>query len=67
MIAGLADLLRYSLDHAERQRVTLAEEAAMLERYLEIELARFPDRLSFRMTIAADAGSTLVTVTVSRR
>lgn len=60
MIAGLADLLRYSLDHAGRQRVALAEEAAMLERYLDIELARFPDRLSFRMDIAADAGGGLV-------
>lgn len=60
MIAGLADLLRYSLDHAERQRVALAEEIAMLERYLEIELARFPDRLSFRIAIDAEAGQGLV-------
>jgi hypothetical protein len=60
MIAGLADLLRYSLDHAGRQRVPLAEEIEMLKRYLEIEIARFPDRLSFRVAIAPDARRAMV-------
>jgi two-component system LytT family sensor kinase len=55
MVAGLADLLRYSLDHAGRQCVTLAEEMDMLERYLGIENARFPDRMSFTLTLAEDA------------
>ena len=49
MTAGLADLLRYSLDHAGDQCVSLEQELAMLERYLEIERVRFPDRLSFRI------------------
>ena len=60
MIAGLADLLRHSLDHAGGQRVPLAEELAMLERYLGIELARFPDRLTFRIAVADDARGALV-------
>lgn len=60
MIAGLAELLRYSLDQAGRQRVPLAEEMQMLERYLEIEMARFPDRLSFRLAVAAEAERALV-------
>ena len=51
MIVGLADLLRYALDHAGRQRVTLAEETEMLTRYLEIHQARFPDRMSFSVTV----------------
>ncbi|MDQ3040483.1 MAG: histidine kinase [Pseudomonadota bacterium] len=55
MVAGLADLLRYSLDHAGRQRVSLAEEMDMLERYLGIENARFPDRMSFTLALADDA------------
>ncbi|MEO6155195.1 MAG: histidine kinase [Thermomonas sp.] len=55
MVAGLADLLRYSLDHAGRQRVSLAEEMDMLERYLVIENARFPDRMSFKLALAEDA------------
>ena len=60
MIAGLADLLRYSLDQAGRQRVTLAEEMAMVERYLEIESARFPDRMVFRVDIADCADRAMV-------
>ena len=55
MIAGLADLLRYSLDHAGRQRVSLGEEMEVLRRYLEIEGARFPDRMTFRIALAEEA------------
>jgi LytS/YehU family sensor histidine kinase len=55
MVAGLADLLRYSLDHAGRQRVPLAEEMDMLERYLGIESARFSDRMAFTLALAEDA------------
>ncbi len=51
MIAGLADLLRYSLDQAGRQRVPLCEEIEMLKRYLEIQQTRFPDRMSFEITV----------------
>jgi len=47
MIAGLSELLRYSLDHAGEQRVALAAELAITERYLEIERLRFPDRMAF--------------------
>ena len=55
MIAGLADLLRYSLDHAGRQRVSLEEEIDVLRRYLEIEGARFPDRMTWRVALADEA------------
>ena len=51
MIAGLSELLRYSLDHAGRQRVALGEEIGMLARYLEIEQARFGDRMSFDIRV----------------
>jgi hypothetical protein len=54
MIAGLSDLLRYSLDHAGEQRVALATELAITERYLEIERLRFPDRMTFEIDVAAD-------------
>jgi two-component system LytT family sensor kinase len=64
MIAGLADLLRYSLDHAGRQRVSLAEEIDMLARYLEIEKARFPDRMSFRIALADDARRAAVPILI---
>ncbi|WP_395793309.1 sensor histidine kinase [Aquimonas sp.] len=51
VVAGLGDLLRYSLDHAGRQRVRLGEEIEMLTRYLEIHRARFPDRMSFAVAV----------------
>jgi len=54
MTAGLSDLLRYSLDHAGEQRVPLAAELAITERYLEIERLRFPDRMSFEVDAAAE-------------
>ena len=61
MIAGLSDLLRYALDRGS-QRVTVAEEAEMLRRYLEIQRLRFPDRLSFDIDVSAEARSAAVPV-----
>lgn len=51
MIARLSDLLRITLESAGTQEVSLREEQAFLEHYLEIEQIRFADRLtvSFRM------------------
>lgn len=54
MIAGLSDLLRYTLDHAGDQSVTLDEESGMVRRYLEIQRVRFVDRLTFGIDIAPD-------------
>jgi LytS/YehU family sensor histidine kinase len=45
MMAHLGDLLRHSLDSAERQQVPLAEELSTVEDYLEIQRARFSGRL----------------------
>ena len=54
MIAGLSDLLRYTLDNAGRQQVTLDEESTMLRRYLEIQKGRFPDRLTYSIDVAPE-------------
>lgn len=51
MIANLSELLRYSLDHAGGQEVSLAREASVLSRYLDIQRVRFPDRLEVRLMI----------------
>jgi LytS/YehU family sensor histidine kinase len=51
MIAGLSDLLRYSLDNAGRNVVPLSEELEIVRRYLEIQQTRFSDRL--RVTVDA--------------
>jgi two-component system LytT family sensor kinase len=56
MMAGLSELLRYTLDHAGDQHVALEEELSVTRRYLEIQRARFPDRMSFTIEASAEAG-----------
>ena len=55
VIAGLSDLLRYTLDHQGEQRVPLEQETAMLRRYLDIQRVRFADRLDVRIDVAEEA------------
>jgi LytS/YehU family sensor histidine kinase len=55
MMAGLSELLRYTLDHAGDQRVPLDNELSVLRRYLEIQHARFPDRMSFHIDATDEA------------
>jgi two-component system, LytTR family, sensor kinase len=64
MIAGLADLLRYALDNAGRQRVRLSEEIEILRRYLEIQQLRFPDRMDFRIDVADEVRDAAVPVLI---
>ena len=54
MVARLGDLLRIALEHEGTQEVTLREELAFLQPYLEIEQARLEDRLTVEMDIAPD-------------
>lgn len=51
MVAHLGDLLRISLENEDLQEVTLLEELASLEPYLEIEKARLQERLTVEMRI----------------
>jgi two-component system, LytTR family, sensor kinase len=51
MIARLSDLLRHTLERAGAQEVDLREELDFVESYLEIEQARFEDRLRVRWAI----------------
>jgi len=55
MLARLGDLLRTTLDREMPPEVTLAEEVALLRRYLDIELVRFGDRLRVVWDIAPEA------------
>jgi two-component system LytT family sensor kinase len=55
MIAGLSELLRYTLDHAGKPQVALEEELTILRRYLEIQHSRFPDRMSFEIEVSPEA------------
>jgi signal transduction histidine kinase len=54
MIARLSDMLRLTLENMGVQEVRLAQELEFLERYLEIERMRFPDRLEVQMHIAPE-------------
>lgn len=54
MVMRLGDLLRAALDGSDHQEVTLREELAFLQRYLEIEKIRFGDRLVVTMNIAPE-------------
>jgi len=45
MLVRLASMLRHSLDRSDDPVVTLRDELAFLDRYLDLEQMRFPDRL----------------------
>ncbi len=54
MIAGLSELLRRTLQSSDRQEVALGEELEIVEKYLEIEKARFAERLQVRVEVAKE-------------
>jgi two-component system LytT family sensor kinase len=60
MLAGLSELLRYTLDHEGHQQVALEEELAVLRRYLEIQRTRFADRMSFTIDFAPETARAAV-------
>jgi len=55
MIAGLSDLLRRTLELGSVQEIPLSRELDLVSRYLEIQKARFGDRLQVNMSIAPGA------------
>jgi two-component system, LytTR family, sensor kinase len=54
MIVGLSEFLRRASEDSHRSQVTLAEEVAYLQRYLDIQKARFGERLQVSMDIPAE-------------
>ena len=59
LTAALSDLLRHVLDAGDRH-ASLREELQIVERYLEIQRARFPDRLDVTIDLAPDAADARV-------
>jgi two-component system LytT family sensor kinase len=59
LIAALSDLLRHLLDAGDRH-ASLREELHLVERYLEIQRARFADRLEVTVDLAPDVADARV-------
>jgi hypothetical protein len=56
----LAEIFRYALESTRTEWVKLDDELRFLEAYLEIEKARFEERLAFRFDVAPAARSLLL-------
>jgi len=54
MIVGLSEFLRRATGDSHRSQVTLAEEVEYLQRYLDIQKARFDERLQVSVDIPAE-------------
>jgi len=60
LIARLSSLLRMTLENTRVQTVTLRQELEFLTRYLEIQAARFGDKLTFRTAIDSAAFDAII-------
>lgn len=60
MTVKLAGFLRYTLDSEPWRKVPLGEELECAERYLDIQVSRFEDRLAVRYDVPADLRSSCV-------
>ena len=54
MIATLADMFRYQLQASQSELVTVREEINFVKQYLELEKARFEDRLEIEIEIESN-------------
>jgi two-component system, LytTR family, sensor kinase len=62
MISGLSDLLRRALELGTTQEIPLSAELDLLKRYLDIQKARFGDRLQVRISVESPARDAAVPV-----
>jgi two-component system LytT family sensor kinase len=53
MIVGLSEFLRRASEDSQRAEVTLAEEVEYLQRYVDIQKARFAERLAVSVNVPA--------------
>jgi sensor histidine kinase YesM len=59
-VEKLADVFRYTLSSSNREFVTLQNELDFLDSYLDVEKARFGDRLQFTKSVQPEASGTQV-------
>jgi len=60
VITSLGDLLRSSIDHTARQEVSLREELAFVARYVDVQKARFRERLDVDVDVPNELLDALV-------
>lgn len=60
MLQHLSDILRHTVRSGERGETSLAEEIAFLDRYLEVQQARFGRRFEFRVDVDRELARTRV-------
>lgn len=60
MVNGLGDILRHVLRASTTQEVPLSEELAFVERCIDIERIRFPDRVTVDMHVSDESRGALV-------
>jgi len=51
MLEELGELLRLSLEHSDAQEITVEEEVAFLQRYLDLQRMRLEDRLTIKLNV----------------
>jgi signal transduction histidine kinase len=56
----LSEIFRYTLQYSEREWVRLEEELDFISAYLEVEQARFGDRLSAEISMEVETGGMLI-------
>jgi LytS/YehU family sensor histidine kinase len=60
MVTRLSSFLRYSLDNDPLQKITLQQELAALQLYLDIEKVRFEERLTLDLDISNEAEQAVI-------
>lgn len=60
MVTRLSSFLRYSLDNDPMQKITLKQELAALQLYLDIEKVRFEDHLSLEIDVSEEAEAAMI-------
>lgn len=54
MVVSLSEILRYSLESSRQEKVSVAEEVAIIQRYIAIVKSQLEDRLNFQMNISVN-------------
>lgn len=52
MVSNLSELLRYSIQFNDNEKVTIDEELEIVEKYLELETIHYEHRLSFEISLS---------------